>query len=246
MLPRWIRDLEELAFLGEGQPSGWFLVSFFLLILNSCEDYLYVPGDTVSLEKFIFLRLKIYSLSSLCYQNINTGHCWCHDLEGISFLFCFCPIFWELEFFPLSADDPNNCVCVWVCICECMCIYMYVCVCVRMCLECVCMSVYMWWWCLGEGDLDEVAIFILLPFLPILSHKATPFYRWKHWILVNRKSFLPDDTSRQTSLQTLCLSSQEAFRLVTVRAVVQWVLRLILKQVMCPSWCSDPNMRQRL
>ena len=128
MLPRWIRDLEELAFLGEGQLSGWFLVSFFLLILNSCEDYLYVPGDTVSLDKFIFLRLKIYSLSSLCYQNVNTGHCWCHDLEGISFLFCFCPIFWELEFFPLSADDPNNCVCVWVCICECMCIYMYVCV----------------------------------------------------------------------------------------------------------------------
>lgn len=49
-----------------------------------------------------------------------------------------------------------------------------------MCLECVCMSVYMWWWCLGEGDLDEVAVFILLPFIYFLSHKATPFYRWKH------------------------------------------------------------------
>lgn len=111
---------------------------------------------------------------------------------------------------------------------------------------CVCMSGYMWWWCLGEGNLDEVVIFILLPFISFLSYKAIPFYRWKHWISVNRKSFLPDDSSRQTSLQTRCLSSQEAFCLVTMGAVVQWVLRLILKQVMCPSWCSDPNMRQRL
>ena len=139
----------------------------------------------------------------------------------------------------------------------------------------VCMSVYRWvyaynmyvcvsvceyvsWVCMYECVYVVVVLggrgsgwsgrfyFVAFYFFSFLSHKATPFYRWKHWILVNRKSFLPDDTSRQTSLQTLCLSSQEAFRLVAMRAVVQWVSKLILKQVMCPSWCSDPNMRQRL
>lgn len=36
------------------------------------------------------------------------------------------------------------------------------------------MSVYMWWWCLGEGDLDEVAVFILLPFISFSFTQSYP------------------------------------------------------------------------
>lgn len=115
-----------------------------------------------------------------------------------------------------------------------------------MCLECVCMSVYMWWWCLGKGDLDEVAIFILLPFLPILSHTKLP-----HFTGGNIESWWTKEFSPRWHLQTDFNTNA-----VLILAVVSLMkdsescctmsFEVNFKSKSCASWCSDPNMRQRL
>lgn len=121
-------------------------------------------------------------------------------------------------------------------------VYIYICLCkcVRMCLECVCMSVYMWWWCLGGRGTDK-GLFYFVAFSSYSFTQSYPILQVETLNLGEPKEFSPRWHLQTDFITNASLLSWGSLPSGTVRAVVQWVLRLILKQVMCPSWKLWPK-----
>lgn len=106
------------------------------------------------------------------------------------------------------------------------------------------------WWGGGRcGGGREVWMRWLLlfcnPLFTLFQTKSTPILQVETLSLFHLERIFSEITQPDRLHYKCCTCAlKKPFHWVKTRAVTQWVLKLILKQLMCASFCFDPNMRQ--